>query len=411
MGGNGRLWVANWLECICKSLPGQRNLWSMKALLDAPDAGSVNPRAPLRLSLRLGWALVLLLVAISVVWIGLDWWRSDTAVPPPIHRIAALSPEFRLLGTWMQEPPTLPPVVGGARLVFVRGGDEPGVQALDISTGAPVWQHDPDERTRPRNWPDWLNWSAPFAYRWSGLVSHGGQIYVTEAYGLRTAVVAYDLQTGERVWQHKLGLINGSDASYMAMAGGQVVVRINSGDFNEFFALSMENGRQEVRQRQEAYPIFLLEKEPPRLYEVVATGVRMTQTGFWQQEFDSCGIVPQVYQEVLLLWLQQCQEPLGRVLALNRYTGDLLWQLDAPGLGNIALNDAGIAFVLTADGWLRAVQARSGRAAGFVQFGASLALAETAVFYVAAQDDAVAVYTGDSRQMFTFRYTPASRNP
>ncbi len=221
-------------------------------------------------------------------------------------------------------------------------------------------------------------------------------MYVTEAYGLRTAVVAYDLQTGERVWQHKLGLINGSDASYMAIAGEQVVVRINAGDFNEFYALNMENGRQEVRQRQEAYPVFLLEKEPPRLYEVVATGVRMTQTGFWQQELNSCGIVPQVYQEALLL----------RLLALNRYTGDLLWQLDVPVLSNVALNDAGVAFVLTTDGLLRAVQVRSGHTAGFVQFGTPLAPVETAVYYVAAQDDVAAVYTGDSGQMFAFRYAP-----
>lgn len=391
---------------ICKSFASQRNLWLMKSLPDVPDAPSSGLRARLRLSPWLGWVLVALLVLTSLVWVVWDWQFAPTAVSQPIHRIAQTSGEFRLLGTWMQAPPARPPVVGTGRLVMARDGKEPALQALDISTGALVWQHDPDERTRPRNWPEWLGWSALFSYRWSGLVSHGGRVYVTEAYGLRTTVVAYDLQTGERVWQHKLGLVNGSDASYMAIAGEQVVVRINAGDFNEFYALNMENGRQEVRQRQEAYPVFLLEKEPPRLYEVVATGVRMSQTGFWQQEFNSCGIMPQVYQEALLLWLQECQEPLGRVLALNRYTGDLLWQLDAPALSNVALNDAGIAFVLTTDGLLRAVQVRTGHAAGFVQFGAPLTPMETAVYYVAAQDDVAAVYTGDSSQMFTFRYVP-----
>ncbi len=133
---------------ICKSLAYQRNLWLMKILPDTPEA---TPPVRARLSPRLGWALVVLLILTSLVWVVRDWQFAPTAVSQPIHRIAQTSGEFRLLGTWMQAPPARPPVVGTGRLVMARDGKEPALQALDISTGALVWQHDPDERTRPRN--------------------------------------------------------------------------------------------------------------------------------------------------------------------------------------------------------------------------------------------------------------------
>ncbi len=358
-----------------------------------------------RLSPRLSWALVLLLMATSVVWIVLDWQAGAAAAL--VHRVTAVSAQFQLLNTWTQAPPALPPVVGNGRLVLVTGEEKPGLQALDVHTGGVAWQQDADTLTRPHLWPETLGWSAPFSYRWSGLVADGERVYAVEAYGLRTAVSTYDLLTGQKLWDHKLGSINGSDADYTALVGDYVVVRINEGDYNEFFGINRNTGWLDIRQNQEAYPIFWLEKEPPRLYEVVASGVRLA--GVWQRTFASCGITPQVYQDVLLLQLHLCESSLSQLLALNRFTGDVLWELAPPIVGNVALSQQGISFALSPDGTLRAMDAQTGVGAGFVTLAPALqpvvdVEAEEVVFYVAAQGEDVALYTGDSRQVFTFRY-------
>ena len=377
---------------------------------NAPPSPPIGPLA--RLSYWQSWLLVALLVGISAVWFVLDWVRKP---PPqvPSHQVTAVSPQFQLLATWTQYALTLPPVVGDGRVVFVgtvnAAQDRPALIALNVVTGAIAWQIDPDTITRPTAWPDSLNWSAPVTYRWSGLVSHAGRVFATEAYLLQTAVSAYYLTNGTRDWQHKLGMINGSDADYMALNGEQVLVHVNDGNFNAFYMLNDENGRLETQRSDGALAIFLIEKEPDRVYEAVPGGILLNGAALWQPPDAGCGIIPQVVRDLIVAQVQECDSPLSRVYALDRFTGELRWQLQPPIVGNIALNDAGLLFLLTPDGLLRVVDVGTGKGAGSVTLAPDLQQfmgLDTAVFYVAAQDDLTAVYTGDSQQLFVFRYTP-----
>ncbi len=95
----------------------------------------------------------------------------------------------------------------------------------------------------------------------------------------------------------------------------------------------------------------------------------------------------------------------GIVFAVDRTTGNLLWHYEDV-LSNVAVTDS-IAFFLTDDVQLVAVDVSSGRVVGEVNFTPDrIDDPVNTPFHVASSDGIAVVYFGDGRQLFAFRSLP-----
>jgi outer membrane protein assembly factor BamB len=97
---------------------------------------------------------------------------------------------------------------------------------------------------------------------------------------------------------------------------------------------------------------------------------------------------------------------LGKVHTFDRQTKTLLWETDKNVVSNVAV-DQSTAYFLTDSAELIARYIRTGRVVGKVEFAPKDITAEDdRGFYVAADDNHVFVYFGDSRQLFALNLNP-----
>jgi outer membrane protein assembly factor BamB len=95
---------------------------------------------------------------------------------------------------------------------------------------------------------------------------------------------------------------------------------------------------------------------------------------------------------------------LGNVLALNRQTGDTVWETDNNVVSNVAVSDS-TAFFLTSSAELIAIDVETGQKVGSLQFtNGETQLGEDRGYFVAASGGNVLVDLGDGRQLFAFRF-------
>lgn len=364
-----------------------------------------------RLTRRQTWILTAALLLISIVWIAIDW-LNRTAPVEPAHELAAGALQWQPLLALEEVTLLLPPVVVSDTLAFVGMQDDeedPALTVLNLETGDVRWQLNALAQTRPQGWPEGWFWRAPMPWRWSGLMAADDVLYAVEAFFLETAVNAYSLRTGERLWHHKLGAVNGSDADYAALVEDRIGVRISQDQFSAFYLLDRQAGTMRQTRQGNAGTVFWMEKEPPRLYAASTDTISISETAPWQVQVGGCDTKAHLTAAVVLVRAQECGSRLqARLYGLDRQTGQERWRFDRAVVSNLAIDGSHVSF-LTTGGQLLTLDAETGRELTVLLFTPNMLAFQqpddetAASFFVAAHHGLLAVYFGDSRQLFAYR--------
>jgi outer membrane protein assembly factor BamB len=365
----------------------------------ASSGSATNPR--LNRNQTLGLITLLLITSAFFFFI-------DREGAPPFSRnmvpSAGFTQERILSGVLLQYAP----VVKGKTAVIV-GTFEPEadlrVIALDINSGDELWQIDSISKTTPQGWPEESRWVWPFAWQWGPLLIHGDRVIVSDAFALTTSLTAYELATGEQVWERSLGWMNGSDVSYLARAQTDIAARVVADNFSEFYQINPENGWQLYRQPGEAAHLFWREAEPLRTYEAKPDQIVVSGFQPWQSEYQSCGADAQLTEAVIILQLARCDVAgTFHLLVLDRLDGSVRWRLDTPLVGNVVL-DNGRILILTATAHLLILEIETGVHLAELQFAPDLSQpSETVHYALGAADDQIAVYFGDNQELHFYRF-------
>jgi outer membrane protein assembly factor BamB len=97
----------------------------------------------------------------------------------------------------------------------------------------------------------------------------------------------------------------------------------------------------------------------------------------------------------------------GTVYALDGETGRIIWEKE-DAVSNVAVSNS-IAFYVTIDGEVMAIDAQTGETMGRLKFNTEelvdINTSDNPPYYVEAVDDMVFVYFGDTWQLFAFRFS------
>ena len=143
----------------------------------------------------------------------------------------------------------------------------------------------------------------------------------------------------------------------------------------------------------------------------------MQEFRFWEDKFQNVTYPPILEDNLLIIKRNHTTSQgavragerskgttIGNIIVLDSSTGDTVWQSDVDVVSNVAL-DGSTLFFLTPSAELVALDMYTGQVVGSVQFMApEIQLGEDSGFFVAAADDTVFTYLGDSRQLFSFHF-------
>ncbi len=138
-------------------------------------------------------------------------------------------------------------------------------------------------------------------------------------------------------------------------------------------------------------------------YVTVSPHSSLSALEFWDD------ITPEIYQPPLLLDNSIVLRTghgmtLGRARVFDRQTNTLLWETDQNVISNVAIaHDR--AYFLTGSAELMAMDVRTGSVVGRVAFIPANVVSDEYGFYVAASENNVFVYFGDSQQLFAFHFS------
>lgn len=247
---------------------------------------------------------------------------------------------------------------------------------------------------------------------WPGLFHNSTYLYAVID---GNHIVTYEPETGERVWGSKLQGIRG--VSHVTATETELFI---DGVPDKFFIFDARTGTRTTAASSSGdmgYTAFLVENDTVYWHEwplsLVSTNLQTDERNWSQtfegRRFEQTPIFTEELIFVVSFW--------GQLFALDKETGAILWQtapLDSlihaeRVVSNVAVAD-GVVYYLTQDSQLRALNMYTGELLGTVAFTPSLFALETDIvnhrFDVAADGDLVAVYFGDSYQIFAFRFLP-----
>lgn len=224
-----------------------------------------------------------------------------------------------------------------------------------------------------------------------------------------TGIGAIDLRTGEELWRIALNDdCKGTD--YLTVLGSYLYARTSQRGFGDYYQISPETGEilQVTTSHKNYSPeIFHIDYSPYSEYKLFHDGT-VTAEGEvnWQVNLYSKPLpITQPITPVVLdsLFLIRFTEYDGKVWAVNKEDGSIRWKYTQNIVSNVAANDD-FAFFLTDNPSLIAVDLYTGEKIAEVTFtpGMGENLTNTS-FFVAADEDRVAVYFGSSDQIFIFQ--------
>ncbi len=214
-------------------------------------------------------------------------------------------------------------------------------------------------------------------------------------------VVAYNIDTNIVDWMQTIPIASGSQI------GSLIANKIIGVSTTEFFLLNASTGEilSEPREVEWEYPLSSLGYYA-YWYASINPQSSLSTLEFWAK------LTPEIYQPPILLndivvfRTAQSRKNIGKVRVFNLQTSDLLWETSENVISNVAI-DHTRAYYLTSAAELMALDLQTGAVLGKVEFTSeNLEPQDERGFYVAANDNNVFVYFGDSRRLFAFRYLP-----
>ncbi len=144
----------------------------------------------------------------------------------------------------------------------------------------------------------------------------------------------------------------------------------------------------------------------------------ISNINFWRERFHDVSQPPILFNDLLLVKRNEMitdgikrdgsideGTAIGSVVLLDGDTGETIWQTDNDVISNVAI-DKSTAFYLTTSAELVAMDLDTGQITGSVQFMVpEIQFGSDRGYFVAAADGTVFAYFGDSRQLFSFRFS------
>ncbi len=347
--------------------------------------------------------MVLALLVISGFMFLLDRQRNldFKYVPEP-------SPDFFLLNAYDEAELVQSPIISGETAVFIgnRTPDElTALTAIDIRTGQLKWLVDVNDVSEPDWWFEELEWNYPLQWQWGPIATDGGAVFQADRFLISTTVTAFELETGEPLWEREIGTINGSPVRQLNMIDGLLAVRIIEPSYSDLYVVDPSNGFRVFRENESASSLFWREEIEgyDRDYRAYNFGMEATTVNPWQFQFESCGLTPQVQPDRIVVHALMCDESgRGAIFALDRHSGATLWRLDVPVVSQISI-DGEFGFVLSQDNQLLALDLASGNILSILRFDKPIRnFSPETPIYVGSGGGKTAVYISMSNQLLFF---------
>lgn len=348
------------------------------------------------LQIRFGWGaavpvLLFVLLVAAAVWLyfslAFSW---ETAVIPQ-RQILQFSANFQPVilhkGVY-----TSTPLAVDENAAYVVGSIDPDTRPdlirLDLDTGEVAWRVPAEDDQYP-------------------LVA-GGKVFIEDNHGTTGGMRALNALTGREIWTRSFRLLGGSHVDYFSVVDNGLSVRLKDSVFGSYYLIDQETGSTIQQKRSETEFVFLIDRNPLRVYEALPGMVRVSSREGWQVEVPGDNLVPQVAGDVILVQYTPFDSETDALMALDRTTGSVLWQRMEPVLGNTAVSGTALFTLIDVQGGVQllALDLHSGELLGTVMFSENADLSRTD-YFVAADGKVTAVYFGDSRELFVLNWLGA----
>lgn len=356
-----------------------------------------------RLSVSQLAGIVLLLFVISASMFLLDRNRAIQ-----LEYVPETTADFSLLHVYHDVALLSAPVIVGDTAVFagtLSPEQLPVIISFDIPSGTINWTVDIDTQSEPDWWINDFEWNYPFRWQWGPVTADETAVYIADRFLLTTSVTAYDLATGDYLWQRQIGTINGSQIRSLNLIDGQLAARIIEPSYTDLYVMDTSNGFRVFRENENAQGLFWIDQfeDVERQYRAISIGLEATAVNPWAFQINNCGLTPQMQADRIVVHSLLCDESgRGVMFALDRWTGATLWRLDVPVVSQMAL-DEDTGFVVSQDNQLLAVDLTNGAVLSILNFDHPIrGFTEETPIFVGAGGGKTAVYYGMNHQLLFF---------
>jgi outer membrane protein assembly factor BamB len=210
-----------------------------------------------------------------------------------------------------------------------------------------------------------------------------------------SGVIAYNIDSNTIVWIQPIPIDRGSQIG--SLVAEETTIGAGA------FLLDASTG--EIIREQKEFPLNSF-GHFAFWYTAVNPQSDSSTLEFWDD------LTPEIYQPPLLtndnivVRTAQGWRTFGKVRVFDRQTNNLLWETNENVVSNVAV-DHSHAYFLTSAAELVAMDIQTGHVLGKVEFDAeNLEPQDDRGFFVAASDNNVFVYFGDSRRLLAFHFFP-----
>ena len=222
-------------------------------------------------------------------------------------------------------------------------------------------------------------------------------------------VAAYDVSSGAIVWTRTIP----GTRSMNSLAASEKVVAVDGGGFSrQFYLLDSQTGEViQIVERDDPSVTNLGFQTNYALWNIYASSSGevkiqsddLQRMRLWAGLFEGVEQPPVLVNSAILVRTNSGTS-IGAIKAFDVDSGNLLWKTDSNVISNVAATNS-TAFFVTASAELIAIEIESGQKIGSVQFSDQyLQQKADRGFFVAASEESVFVYLGDSRQLFAFSF-------
>lgn len=220
-------------------------------------------------------------------------------------------------------------------------------------------------------------------------------IYTSFEYNV---VSAYSIETGEAVWESTL--TTARNFGHIITLNNEIQTVSGTG---YFFVLDASDGTVQFKEYDGSR--LFMDGDMTYVYSGGIKAINDSEEIIWKFNPTEPVIQTPVIQNNTV-YLRTGVYTLGQIHAINQGNGEVLWEtLPNNVISNVAVSD-GIAYYLTLDLYLRAVDAQSGELLDKVKFQPSNTInIEENHYFVAADNSNVVIYLDDTNQLFSFHFT------
>jgi outer membrane protein assembly factor BamB len=213
-------------------------------------------------------------------------------------------------------------------------------------------------------------------------------------------VAAYEIDTNSIAWVQPLPINGGSQIG--SLVTDKTTVGVSTTQYFLLDALTGEIKRELDKEPSSSLPssygFYAL------WYAAAHPQAELSTLEFWNNQTPEIHQPPIVLDDIIVLRTGDGRL-LGRVRAFDTQTNALFWETAPIVVSNVAV-DKSRAYFLTTSAELIVMDIRTGLITGKIEFAPKNIITESDYgFYVAAEENNVFIYFGDSQQLFAFHET------